>query len=666
MNRVNSLLLMGMASLMISCAEKEVNLLSFDNYPVYTGNDEGLSYSSESSSFVIWSPIAEEVRIHLYDQGSDSEARETHPLEKTDNGSWRTKIAGDWKGWFYTFQIRYGGIWLEETPGIWAKAVGVNGERAAIIDPEESNPAGWKNDGRPALSSPGDILLYEVHIRDFSLDPQSGSTHPGKYLGMVENGTRNGKGLSTGIDHLKELGVTHVHLLPCFDHWSIDETRLDSAQFNWGYDPKNYNVPEGSFSSDPYDPLVRIREFKEMVMGFHKNGIRVIMDVVYNHTGTTENSNFNLSVPGYYYRHTEDGGWSNASACGNETASERAMMRKFMIESCKYWMEEYHIDGFRFDLMGIHDIETMNVLSKELHDVLPSVFLYGEGWTAGSTPLPDSLLALKKNAWMLDRIAVFSDDLRDGLKGSVFEDLEKGFVSGAQDKEESIKFGIVASVQHPQINYSKVNYSDRPYNTNPYQTISYVTCHDNHTLADKLAISTEGMNSDEELLRMQKLANAIVLTSQGVPFLHAGVELRRSKQGEHNSFNLSDEINQIRWELKTQNQELFNCYQELIRIRKAHPAFRMASMEDIQQNIRFFENSGPQIVAFILDGKAVGDSWSKIQVIHNARMEEVEVELAEGDWKPAFCTEAGFVKTENVFRSRFHSPKLSTCILYQE
>ena len=396
-----------------------------------------------------------------------------------------------------------------------------------------------------------------MHVRDASIDENSGIKNKGKFLGLTEAGTKSSDGLSTGLDHLKELGVTHIHLLPCFDFNSIDESKPDKPQYNWGYDPLNYNVPEGSYSTNPYDGVTRIREFKQLIETFHENGLRVVMDVVYNHTGLTENSNFNQLVPGYYYRQTADGKFSNATGCGNEVASEREMVRKFILESVKYWVKEYHVDGFRFDLMGVMDIQTMNLISKELHQLKPDILLYGEGWTAGSSPLPDSLHALKKYAYKLNHIAVFSDDIRDGIKGSVFERKDKGFVSGKPGLEETIKFGIVASCKHPQVDYSKVNYSKAPYAAEPDNTITYCECHDNNTLWDKLFLSATDA-TEEQRKEMQKLALSIVLTSQGIPFLHAGTEFLRSKKGVENSFESPDSINEIDWSLKAKNKDVFD------------------------------------------------------------------------------------------------------------
>ncbi len=615
-----------------SCQANQETYQSFDDYPAYAGTDLGLTYNPEFSLFKIWSPTASRVTLQLYTDGLGGEPNERLDMKKTKQGVWELKVKKDLSGQFYTYRISVDSL-LSETQGIYARAVGVNGKRAAIIDLERINPEGWDRDARPLLRQPNDVILYEMHVRDFTIGPGSGSKSPGKYAGVTESGTKNTQGQSTGIDHLRELGVTHVHLLPVFDHQSIDETRLAEPQYNWGYDPKNFNVPEGSFSTDPYDPEKRILEFKKMVMGLHANGLRVIMDVVYNHTGETSNSAFNLEVPGYYYRKDADGKWSNATACGNETASERAMMRKYMIESCKYWVTEYHVDGFRFDLMGVHDIETMNLLTQELLKIEPTLYFYGEGWTAGASPLPDSLRALKANTSRMKNIAAFSDDLRDGIKGSVFEDLSKGFVNGGENSEESIRFGIVAATRHPQVNYQKVNYSKAPWAAEPSQCINYASCHDNHTLFDKLVLTGEGKVSERDLVKMDKLAAAIVLTSQGVPFLHAGEEILRSKHGEHNSFNKPDSVNQIDWARKWKYDDVNRYYQDLIYLRKSHPAFRMPTADMIRAHLRFIEPSEPRVIAYTINGKAAGDSWNEIVVIFNANRKAVTVEVPKGAWR---------------------------------
>ncbi len=603
----------------------------FNNYPVYTGKDLGLTYSTLQSSFRIWSPPATEAKILLYSEGIGGSPISTIPLKKSISGTWITTIKGDQHGKFYVFQVRIKDRWLEEVPDPYAKLVGVNGKRAMIGSLQKTNPVGWANDKHPVLLNKTDAIIYELHVRDASIDKSSGIKNKGIFLGLTEKGTRNPGGLSTGLDHLKELGVTHIHLLPSYDFFSVDETKPGIGQYNWGYDPLNYNTPEGSYSTNAYDGAQRIKEFKQLILSLHRNGLSVVMDVVYNHTMLTENSYFNQLVPGYYYRQKTDGSFSDATACGNETASERAMMRKFMLESVLYWVKEYHVDGFRFDLMGVHDIETMNLISKELHNINPSILLCGEGWTAGSSPLPDSVRAIKKNVSQLNRIAVFSDDLRDGIKGSVFEHTDKGFASGKPGMEESIKFGVVAALMHPQIDYSKVNYSRAPYARAPHNTISYCECHDNHVLWDKLAISAKE-NTTLERREMHKLSLSIVLTSQGISFLHAGTEFLRSKKGIENSFNAGDSINAIDWNLKTINKDVFDYVEGLISMRKAHPSFRMNTADQVSKNIRFLETGIPGVVAYTINGAAVNDPWKKILVVYNGGDKMQPVKLPALNW----------------------------------
>ena len=604
---------------------------SISEYPVYEGTDLGLMYNEKKSTVKVYSPGIDSMRIHLYEKGHEGSPIETRQMEYGKNGIWSIDLDGDWKGKYYTVQAFYSGKWLNEAVEPYAKATGANGMRAMFVDLSRTNPKGWENDKRPVLERPNDIIIYELHVRDVSIHESSGIKNKGKFLGLVEAGTKSPTGESTGLDHIKDLGVTHVHLLPSFDFMprSVDEMNPD-AKYNWGYDPQNYNVPEGAYSTNPYDGNVRIKEFKQMVKTFHDNGIRVILDVVYNHTGQTEDSYFNLIAPKYYYRMNEDGSFSNASACGNETASERPMVRKFMIESMKYWAKEYHLDGFRVDLMGIHDIETMNMVSEELKQIDKTIFVYGEGWKAGDSPLADEKLALKVNTPQLNHIAAFSDDIRDGLKGSVFEEKGTGFVSGQAGTEESIKFGIIASTEHPQIDYQKVNYSNAFWANQPAQTMTYVSCHDNHTLFDKLAISRKDAN-EADRLKMHRLAGMIVLTSQGVSFLHAGVELARTKFGVENSYESPDSINQFTWERKTQYNDHYNFYKNLVQLRKNHPAFRMTTTADIQKHLSFMPTQD-LLVGYQISGNANGDKWKNIIVLLNGNNTTKSVDIPKGDW----------------------------------
>ncbi|MBO5382039.1 MAG: type I pullulanase [Bacteroides sp.] len=602
-----------------------------DTLPIPSGSLAEMVYSPDETKFSLWAPTAEAVNVVLYDKGIDGEALDTLPMQKAEEGTWKLTVKKDLIGKFYTFNVKVDGRWRGETPGINALAVGVNGRRGAIIDMAKTNPEGWENDVRPPLNNPADVIIYEVHHRDFSIHPSSGIQNKGKYLAMTEEGSLSPQGLATGIDHLKELGVTHVHILPSYDYASVDETRLEDNKYNWGYDPVNYNVPDGSYATDPYNPESRIREFKQMVQALHKAGIRVVLDVVYNHTFNTEDSNFERTVPGYFYRTKPDGTLADASACGNETASDRPMMRKYMVESIKHWIKEYHIDGFRFDLMGIHDIETMNAIRKAASEIDPTIFIYGEGWAANPPQLPESQLAMKANTHAMPGIAAFCDEMRDGLRGP-FNDNEQGaFLAGEPGHEESIKFGIVGAIAHPGVSNEGVNYSDQAWATEPTQMISYVSCHDDMCLVDRLNSSIPDIDADE-LARLDKLAQTVVFTSQGIPFIYAGEEVMRDKKGVHNSYQSPDSINAIDWNRKAANADVYNYYKELIALRKNHPAFRMGSADMVRKHLEFLPVEGVNLIAYQLKDNAGGDAWKDIIVIINARKTTAEVAIPDGDY----------------------------------
>ena len=510
---------------------------------------------------------------------------------------------------------------MQETPGVFAKAVAVNGRRAAIVDMGETNPEGWDNDRRPLTKSPVDLVIYEMHHRDFSISPTSGLKNKGKFLALTE---------PKAVYYLKNLGVNAVHLLPSFDYASVDESKPDVPQYNWGYDPLNYNVPEGSYSTDATCPVTRIREFKQMVQALHKAGIRVILDVVYNHTFNIEESNFNLTYPGYYFRTTADGKISDGSGCGNETASEKPLMRQFMIESVLYWAKEYHIDGFRFDLMGIHDIETMNLIRKALDEVDPNIYMYGEGWSAGTCAYPVEKLAMKANTRQLDRIGAFCDDMRDAIRGPFNDDHKAAFLGAIPGNEESIRFGIAGCIDHPQIDMSKVNYSKAPWANSPAQMISYISCHDDMCVVDRLKASIPGITTDE-LIRLDLLGQTMVFTSQGVPFIYAGEEVLRDKKGVHNSYKSPDSINAIDWTNKDRYPQVFDYYRGLMELRRNHPAFRMADASMVRQHLEFIPTSDCTI-CFRLKDNANGDSWQDIIVILNASKKGQKVAIPEGCW----------------------------------
>jgi pullulanase len=614
--------------------QKSINTIqytSFVEYPVYLKNDLGVTYTPNSTTVKLWSPNVKEVRINLYKNGNEGEIFQTKNLDyDLKTGVWKIILEGNFYNTYYTLQAKYSNdSWSKEMPDPYAKGVGVNGNRGLIFDPKLTNPENWKTDKQPQLKSVSDIILYEAHVRDFSIDPSSGIKNKGKFLGFTEKNTKNSFGEATGLDHLIELGITHLHLLPVFDYKSVDEANLDKKQYNWGYDPQNYNSLEGSYATNPFDGLVRIKEYKQMILALHQNNISLIMDVVYNHTSSTDI--FDQLVPGYYYRSWPDGKRSDASACGNEFASDRIMARQFMLESLKYWVNEYHVDGFRFDLMGIHDIETMNTISVALKKINPNIFLYGEGWTAGDSPLPVEKRALKTNVKELNSIAVFSDDIRDGVKGHWSNVTEKGFVSGNSNYKEIIQFGIVASTNHPQINYdSKRSYAQFPYSDSPSKVIGYVSCHDNNTLYDKLKIANPNA-SEKELIQMDKLANTIVLTSQSIPFLHMGVEMKRTKMGVENSYKSPDSINKMDWSWKNENAALVQYYEKLILLRKNHPAFKMPTEKMIQEHLEFLTLESHLLVGYTLKNNANGDSWKNIRVYFNGDKTDTK-QTIEGNW----------------------------------
>ena len=578
-------------------------------------------YRPEGTKFTVFAPAnASQVVLRLYKDGIGGKAVKTIKMKRdtTKPSHWTTYVKGDQKGRFYTFEVGKSG---KETPGIFARAVGVNGKRGAIIDMRDTEPEGWQWDARPELKSPADLVIYEMHHRDFSIDPAAGFQNKGKFLALTE---------PKAIEHLRELGVNAVHILPSFDYASVDETRLATPQYNWGYDPVNYNVPDGSYSTDPYNPVARIREFKQMVHALHEAGIRVILDVVYNHTYDIDGSGFQRTYPDYFYRKNADGTYSNGSGCGNETASEQDMMRLFMIESVKYWIKEYHIDGFRFDLMGIHDIYTMNTIRKIVDLIDPSIFIYGEGWSAGSCAFPHEKLAMKAHVSQMPRIAAFSDDLRDALRGPFSDDTKGAFLAGIAGEEESLKAGIAGMIQHPQVDYARVNYSTSPWASEPTQMISYVSCHDDMCLVDRLKTELPGI-SDDELIRLDLLAQTAVFTSQGVPFMLAGEEMMRDKKGVHNSFESPDSINMMPWQNLERYPQVFSYYKNLIALRKAHPAFRLGSAELVRKHLEFLPTS-PCLVAFRLKDNAGGDAWNDIVVVLNANREARQVDIPEGQW----------------------------------
>ena len=590
-----------------------------------------MSYAPEKTTFTLFAPDdAKSVKVRIYKDGLGGKAAKTVKMIRSGKETWTAEVKGDMLGKFYTFDVGRG-----ECAGVFAKAVGVNGQRGAIIRMDETNPAGWANDVRPVTKSPSDLVIYEMHHRDFSI-ARPDAQYKGKFLALTE---------PWAIDHLKNLGVNAIHILPSYDYGSVDETRLADNKYNWGYDPVNYNVPEGGYSTDPYQPAVRIKEFKQMVQALHKAGIRVILDVVYNHTFDIDHSNFQRTYPDYYYRKTQDGHYSNGSGCGNETASEKPMMRQFMLQSVKYWIDEYHIDGFRFDLMGVHDIQTMNAIRQMVNDIDPTIFIYGEGWSAGSCGIPNELLGMKANIPQMPLIAAFSDEIRDALRGPFDNDTKPGILGGAPNMEESVKFGIVGCIQHPQVDMQKVNYSKQPWALEPTQMISYVSCHDDMCLVDRLKASIPSLQTKnglfsnsqmDELIRLDLLAQTAVFTSQGVPFMLSGEELLRDKKGVHNSYESPDSINHLEWSNLKRYPQVLEYYQRLIALRAHHPAFRLGNADLVRKHLEFLD-APKLVVAYRLKNYAGRDDWRDIIVVLNASLQPQTIAVPQGTYTEVCC-----------------------------
>lgn len=626
---------------------KVIRSEEFDNLFYYGGNDLGNTYTPQHTKFRLWAPTASEAKLVTYKKWSDKIGAEIN-MQQGEKGTWTSELKGNQKGLFYTYKVKIGDKWTEAVDP-YVRAASVNGDKGAVVNLEETNPKKWKANKKPKFKNPEDAIIYELHVRDLSIQPESGIKQKGKYLGVTEKGTKGPEGVKTGLDHIKDLGVTHVQFLPIFDYASVNEETLNEPQYNWGYDPKNFNVPEGSYSTNPYEPTVRITELKQMVQTLHDNNLRVVMDVVYNHMYNAAESNFHKLVPGYYYRYNEDGTFANGTGVGNDTASERKMMRKFMIDSVTYWAKEYNLDGFRFDLMGIHDYETMNEIRKAVNQIDPSIILHGEGWDL-NTPLAAELKANQKNAEKMKGIAHFNDNIRDGLKGSVFEEKENGFINGKENMEDRIKKGITAGIDYDT---NSSTYQD------PEQVLTYVEAHDNHTLWDKLELTNPG-DSDEVRTQMHKLSSSILLTSQGIPFLHAGQEFMRTKYGDHNSYKSPDSINQMDWLRRATFNNEVDYMKGLIELRKKYSAFRMTSAEQIKTHVSFID-APKNTVAYIIEG----NKHEYFTVAHNANREAVEITLpSKGPWKVLVDgKQAGSKPLYVVHDNKIKVPALSSFVL---
>ncbi|WP_106101884.1 type I pullulanase [Bacillus wiedmannii] len=631
---------------------KVIRSAEFDHSFYYGGNDLGNIYTPQHTKFRVWAPTASEAKLVTYKKWNDKIGTEIN-MQQSEKGTWKAELTGNQKGLFYTYKVKIGDRWTEAVDP-YVRAASVNGDKGAVVDLEETTPEKWKTNKKPKFKNPEDAIIYELHVRDLSIQPESGIKHKGKYLGVTEKGTRGPKDVKTGLDHMKDLGVTHVQLLPIFDYASVNEENLNEPQYNWGYDPKNFNVPEGSYSTNPYEPTVRITELKQMIQTLHDNNLRVVMDVVYNHMYNAAESNFHKLVPGYYYRYNEDGTFANGTGVGNDTASERKMMRKFMVDSVTYWAKEYNLDGFRFDLMGIHDYETMNEIRKAVNQIDPSIILHGEGWDL-NTPLAAELKANQKNAVKMKGIAHFNDNIRDGLKGSVFEEKENGFVNGKENMEDRIKKGITAGIDYDT---NSSTYKD------PEQVLTYVEAHDNHTLWDKLEL-TNSSDSEEVRKQMHKLSSSILLTSQGIPFLHAGQEFMRTKYGDHNSYKSPDSINQMDWLRRAAFNNEVEYMKGLIDLRKKYSAFRMTSPEQIKKHIAFMDTP-KNVVAYSIKGN--GNKNEYFMVTHNANKEAVDITLpSKGPWKVLVDGKQAGSKTLYVVHdNKIKVPALSSLVLKTE
>ena len=592
----------------------------FETKYTYTGHDLGATWTSQKTTFRLWAPTAEEVTINLYrsgTEGTDDLLGQLH-MKPDVNGTWVAERVGDLNGIYYTYLVLVDGQ-ISEACDPYAKSTGVNGNRAMILDMDSTNPQGWDEDKDPnADLNITDAFLYELHVRDLSMHRSSHIKHKGKFLGLIEPGTKTKSGMPTGLDHMKSLGITHLHLLPVFDYGFTDESRR-VPQYNWGYDPVNFNVPEGSYATDPYNGAVRVKEMKQMVKGLHDAGLSVVMDVVYNHVYEAGDYCFNKIVPGYFSRVNKDGVYSNGSCCGNDTASERSMVRKYIVDSVKYWADEYHIDGFRFDLVGLIDTVTINEIIRTVHATHPNVIFYGEGWTMNTELTKSNVdLAVQGNSSKTPGFSFFSDTIRDLMRGSVFYQDAPGFVHGAScslDGLEACFMGVPM------------------WAAQPYQSVNYVSCHDNNTLLDRITLAAPEAPT-ETLAKMNNLAAAFTILSQGVPFMQAGEEMLRTKPGkkggfDENSYRSPDKVNAIKWEDldKEAYQHNVDYYRGLIRFRKAHPGLRHMTRDQVWKNVHPVRCGNDHVVVFHID-----EQEEEIFANFNSDTANVSVSLPEGRW----------------------------------
>ncbi len=638
------------------------NFYSTDEFEAkytYKDSDLGAHWTREKTSFRVWAPTAQAVQVCLYRSGTagTNDLMEKLEMSADVNGTWIAEKSGDLNGIYYTYLVTLDGN-IAEACDPYARTTGVNGDRAMVIDLASTNPAGWSSDCDPHAGEPiTDAVIYELHVRDLSMDKSSGIRHKGKYLGVVEPGTHTPSGIPTGLDHIKSLGVTHVHILPMYDFGFTDES-LPLPQYNWGYDPVNFNVPEGSYATDPFNGAVRVREVKQMIKGLHDAGLSVVMDVVYNHVYEACDFCFNKIVPMYFSRFNSCGVLVNASGCGNDTASERSMVSKYIVDSVKYWADEYHIDGFRFDLVGLIDTDTINALVTEVHKTHPNIIFYGEGWDmAVGITKPNVHMTVQSNAHRVPGFGFFNDTIRDQLKGSVFDTSEKGFISGGSfDRGELIKCFRGQTDWAP----------------NPTQTVNYISCHDNNTLIDRVTLSTAARTRKEQIL-MNDLAAAFSILAQGVPFFQAGEEMLRTKPAagsgfDHNSYRAPDSVNALKWNDLEQAEysKTLAFYKGLLAFRKAHPALRLTTREAVDETITNVDCCDPRVLAFLVDGSVPGESADSLFIIFNSNDYAAKITLPKGNWNIHICGDVAGTDILGTASNSISVPAMSAMALVKE
>lgn len=629
---------------------------SFDDKYYYTGTDLGNTFSKDKTNFRVWAPLASEVKLLTYAKAEDTTPSKELDMTKLEKGTWTAEISGNQDGLIYTYKVMNNGNWAEAVDP-YARAVTINGNKGVVVDLSTTNPKGWKSNKRVTQKDFLDNVIYELHVRDLSTFKESGIKNAGKFLGLTEKNTKGPKDTTTGLSYIKDLGITHVQLLPIYDYATVDESD-PNAGFNWGYDPKNYNAPEGSYSTNATDPKARITELKQAVLAMHDEDLGVIMDVVYNHMYSADESNFNKIVPGYYFRKDANGGWANESGCGNTIASENSMARKFIVDSATYWVKEYNLDGLRFDLMGLIDVKTMNEVRAAIDKIDKTIYIHGEGWDMGNT-LTAEEKAKQGNAGLLKGIGFFNDTIRDGIKGSVFEKAEAGWVNGNFKRRIDVLRGIVGAI------YYNDSINTWGKDVEPFQSTNYAEAHDNNTLWDKLKL-TNPDDSDEVRKQMDFLAASIVFTSQGVPFIQAGQEFLRSKGGDENSYKSPDEVNMLNWASKADNTEALNYYKGLMELRKAHPAFKMPAAAMIRENLKFIDKTPESVIAYTISGNANGDKWNDIVVAFNADKKPQTITLPkDAKWEIVVDgKQAGVKSLKQISGNIYEIPALSTVVMY--